>query len=115
VHAVEKLSLGVIFHSNTVRARETAAPAALALGLPLIEHPATDVSGLMREISKHHAGRRVLVVGHGNTVPQIIGAAGGPELPDIAHHEFDDLFVLDICRCGRGSELRHLQYGPPSP
>lgn len=35
-----------IFHSNTVRTRETAAPLARALGLPRVERPAADVAGL---------------------------------------------------------------------
>lgn len=116
VHAVEKLAVAAIFHSNTVRARETAAPLARALGLPMVERPAADVAGLLQEISTRHGGERVLVVGHGNTVPQLIRAAGGPELPDIAHAEFDDLFLLDLCRCRLGrAELRRLQYGAPSP
>jgi broad specificity phosphatase PhoE len=116
LHAVEKLGLAAVFHSDTVRARDTAAPLANALALPTREHPAADVAGLLRDIFEQHRGQRVLVVGHGNTVPQIIAAAGGPELSDIAHDEFDNLFVLTACRCGRRrSELSRLQYGAPSP
>jgi hypothetical protein len=87
-----------------------------ALALATREHPAADVASLLRDIFDHHRGQSVLVVGHGNTVPQIIAAAGGPELPDIAHDEFDDLFVLTTCGCGgRRTELSRLQYGAPSP
>jgi broad specificity phosphatase PhoE len=116
LHAVEKLGLAAVYHSDTVRARDTAVPLASALALATREHPAADVAGLLRDIFEQHRGQRVLVVGHGNTVPQIIAAAGGPELPDIAHDEFDDLFVLTTRRCGRrGTELSRLQYGEPSP
>jgi broad specificity phosphatase PhoE len=116
LHALEKLGLARVFHSETARARDTAAPLALALGLPALERPAADVEGLLKEISTQHRGERVLVVGHSNTVPKLIAAAGGPELPDLAHDEFDDLFVLEICRCGLGrTELRRFQYGAPSP
>jgi broad specificity phosphatase PhoE len=116
LHALEKLGLARVFHSDTVRARDTAAPLALALGLPIVERPAADIDGLLEEITRQHRGERVLVVGHSNTVPKIIAAAGGPALPDLAHDEFDDLFVLDVCGCGRRrTELRRFQYGAPSP
>jgi hypothetical protein len=58
----------------------------------------------------------VLIVGHSNTVPQIIRAAGGPELPDLPENEFDNLFVLTACSCfGARAHLVRLQYGQPSP
>lgn len=58
----------------------------------------------------------MFVVGHSNTVPDIIEAAGGPALPDIDDEEFDNLFVLTVCRCGRGRvTLLNLQHGPASP
>lgn len=116
LHALEKLGLARVFHSDTLRARDTAAPLALALGLPMVERPAAAVDELVKEISSQHRGERVLVVGHGNTLPKLIVAAGGPELPDLAHDEFDDLFVLELCGCGRRrAELRRFQYGAPSP
>lgn len=115
LRAVEKLGLTAVFHSDTARARDTAAPVLQALALAPSERPAAAAPELVREILEQHRGGRVLVVGHGNTVPQIIGAAGGPELPDIAHDEFDDLFVLGVCSCRRAAHLARLQYGAPSP
>src|ERR1044071_7522111 len=50
LRAVEKLGLTAVFHSNTVRARETAAPLAAALGLSASERPAADVAGLVQEL-----------------------------------------------------------------
>jgi broad specificity phosphatase PhoE len=116
VHVGERLELSAIYHSNTVRARDTAAPLASALGLVPIERPASDVAALVDEVLAERHGQRVLVVGHGNTVPQMIAAAGGPVLPDIAHDEFDRLFVLTTSRSWRGQpELAELQYGAVSP
>jgi broad specificity phosphatase PhoE len=111
-----KLAPAAIYHSDTQRTRDTAAPLAQALGLTPIEHAAGDVDGLLAEILERWRGQRVLVVGHGNTLPQIIRAAGGPALPDIAHDEFDDLFVVNVCSCWpRRAELVQLQYGADSP
>lgn len=118
-HALAKEPLAAVYHSDTRRTRDTAAPLAHALGLAPLERPALAVDGLVREIFAEHRGERTLVIAHSNTAAQIIAAAGGPALPGIADDEFDDLFVLDACRClgglvGRAS-LHRLQYGPPSP
>ncbi|HWO10581.1 MAG TPA: phosphoglycerate mutase family protein [Polyangiaceae bacterium] len=111
-----KLAPAAIYHSNTQRARDTAGPLARALGLSPLERPAADVDGLLAEILEQRRGQRVLVVGHSNTVPQLIRAAGGPSLPDLEHDEFDDLFVLSVCSCWpRRAEVTHLQYGAASP
>ena len=38
----------------------------------------------------------VLVVGHSNTIPSIIGALGGPDLPDLDGSEYDLLYFLSL-------------------
>jgi broad specificity phosphatase PhoE len=111
-----KLEPAAIYHSDTQRTRDTAAPLARALGLTPLERPARDVDGLLAEIFEQRRGQRVLVVGHGNTVPQLIRSAGGPAIPDIGHDEYDDLFVLTVCSSWfRHAELVRLQYGAASP
>lgn len=116
VHVGEKAGIVAIYHSDTERARQTAAPLATALGITPVIYPANDAAALVSQIFADHRGERVFVVGHSNTVPQIITAAGGPSLPDIAAVEFDNLFVLSVCRCRRGlATLVNLQYGAPSP
>ena len=115
-HAARLAGVAAIYHSNTVRTRDTAAPLAAALGLTPVEYPAADAAGVVADVFADHRGETVLVVGHSNTVPQILSAAGGPSLPDIDDEEFDRLFVLTVCRCRRGAaRLLPLQYGVPSP
>jgi broad specificity phosphatase PhoE len=111
-HAMAKAELVAIYHSDTVRARDTAAPLAALLGATPKVRPAADVSSLVREVFAEHRGGRVLIVGHSNTVPQIIGAAGGPAVADIPENEFDNLFVLTVCGCTeRRASLVRLRYG----
>jgi hypothetical protein len=63
-----------------------------------------------------HGGKRVLVVGHSNTVPKIVAAAGGPKIPDLGEKEFDDLIVLEVGpESPATARLLHLQYGAASP
>lgn len=114
VHVMQKAALAAIIRSDTVRAEQTAAPLAAATGITPIVIPATNVMAVVDEIRGRHRGQKILVVGHSNTVPQIIAALGGPALPDIAENEFDNLFMLELCGC-RIPAFANLQYGVPSP
>jgi broad specificity phosphatase PhoE len=38
----------------------------------------------------------VLVVGHSNTVPAIVGALGGPTLPDLCDTQYATMFVVTL-------------------
>lgn len=116
VHVGEKAGIAAIYRSDTERARQTVAPIAAALGITPEIYPANNTAVLVSQIFVEHRGGKVFVVGHSKTVPQIILAAGGPSLPNIADGEFDNLFVLTVCRCRRGlATLVDLQYGAISP
>jgi 2,3-bisphosphoglycerate-dependent phosphoglycerate mutase len=116
VHVGEKAGLAAIYRSNTIRARDTAALLASAVGLTMVEYVASETGPLVDTIFANNRGQTVLVVGHSNTVPEIIQAAGGPALADIAELEFDNLFVVTVCRCRRGpARVFNLQYGAVSP
>src|SRR6266550_8925661 len=78
VHIGEKAGIVAIYHSDTERARQTAAPLAAALGITPVVYPAANTTALVSQIFAEHRGGKVFIVGHSNTVPQIISAAGGP-------------------------------------
>jgi phosphohistidine phosphatase SixA len=112
---LEKAGVSVIVHSDTQRAAQTAAPLAAAAGITPVVLPAKDYAAIAGEVRKHPGGA-LLIVGHSNTVPAIITALGGPPLPDLGEAEFDDLFMLTLCRCGwRPARLVKLQFGAISP
>jgi 2,3-bisphosphoglycerate-dependent phosphoglycerate mutase len=116
VHLMERASLQAIYHSEARRTEQTAQPLATALGLTPIQFPAADVQALVNHVLANHIGETVLVVGHSDTVAQIIAAFGGPQIPDIANNEFDNVSVLTLCRCSRWpAKLTTLQYGAVSP
>lgn len=115
VHATERAGITAIIRSDAVRAEQTAQLLATALGITPIALPGNDIEGIADEI-RSRRGQTVLVVGHSNTVTPIIAALGGPSLPQIGEAEFDNLYVLNVCRCSRGApRMTHLQYGAPSP
>ena len=102
-----------IYHSDTHRTRDTAAPLVAALGLEPFEYPAKDVAVLIERILLDDAGKAVLVVGHINTVPAILTALGAPPMPDLCDAEHANLFVL---RMGPGAvQVTRGRYGAADP
>jgi broad specificity phosphatase PhoE len=99
------------------RTRDTAAPLAARLGLqPQVvatrrgANHVAELAAVLRGLDG-----TVLVVGHSNTVPDLIAAFGGPKLPMICESRYGHLLVL---RPADGNLLR-LRYGdadpPPEP
>lgn len=84
-----------IFTSEVQRTRETAEPLAKKLGLQPEAVVAKDVDALVQKLQAGAAGEVALVVGHSNTVPQIIERLGGGKVT-IADAEFDRLFVVTL-------------------
>jgi broad specificity phosphatase PhoE len=93
--------VSAIYATDTERARDTAKPLADALGLKLTQY---DTGGGMRGpvdarpfvamLAKEHAKDVVLVVGHSNTIPDLLKALGCPGDLKIAPDEYDNLFVV---------------------
>ena len=57
-----------------------------------------------------HAGGSVLVVGHSNSIPDVIKTLGGDVAPAIDEKKFDDLFVVTVYGKGK-AKVAHLKYG----
>jgi broad specificity phosphatase PhoE len=79
-----------IYVSNTRRAHETAAPLAAKLGLAVKEYPAADLDGLVARVRAEPGA--VLIVGHSNTVPEIVARLGGARPAPIADDRFGDVW-----------------------
>ena len=91
-----------IFTSDLRRTKETAKPLTHLLGIaPVVI--ADDFTAAANQIKA--AGKRVLVVGHSNTVPEFIKKLGGPANVVINATEFDRLFVLQVPGHGADSLL----------
>jgi broad specificity phosphatase PhoE len=80
-------------------------------GLPTVRLLAA--AELSDHILRNRAGQTVLVVGHNNTVPELIGLLGGPSLPVINDCEFDNLFVL-VKHSNTTATVSKFKYGEPT-
>ncbi len=113
VHVAERSGTTAIYHSGANRTRLTATPLANALGITMNQIASSTQT--IDHIFNNHSGETVVVAGHSDTVPEMIGLAGGPTLPHITSTEYDNLFVLSRCNCFTGpTKLVNLQYGAPS-
>ena len=82
-----------IYTSEFKRTKETAQPLAAKLGLQIQAVTSKDAAGLVAKIKAEHARATVLVIGHSNTIPEVIKAFGGPDLK-IADDEYTGIFIL---------------------
>ncbi len=89
-----QVGVDVIITSEFMRTRETGGLIAADLGINHGAMPAADITGLVRRLQTQHAHDTVLVVGHSNTVPQIIAGLGVSQAVEIAEDDFANLFVV---------------------
>ncbi|MDH3990344.1 MAG: histidine phosphatase family protein [Gammaproteobacteria bacterium] len=95
------------------RTEETARPLADALGLPLNSYDAADTESIMEHIVSAHKGKIILVVGHSNTLPALIGNMGASKkVPEIGESEYDNIYIVSIPWFGKTKTIR-LRYGEP--
>ncbi len=96
-----------IYVSPALRNRLTAAPLAQRLGIPATVAPADDPKGLVRRVLREHAGGRVLIVGHSDTVPAIVAALSGHSaIPDLDAEEYGTMYIVTVPRIGDANLLR---------
>jgi broad specificity phosphatase PhoE len=99
--------LDAIYVSPALRNRLTAAPLAARLGLSETVAPPDDPRALARRALREHAGGRVLIVGHSDTVPQIVAAlSGNLEIPDLGDQEYGTMYIVTVPRIGHANLLR---------
>lgn len=105
--------IDAIYSSAYRRTEETAKPLADALGLAITPYDAADTETIMDEVVSDHRGEVVLVVGHSNTVPALIGNMGASKnVPEIAEDEYDNIYIVSIPWFGKTKTIR-LRYGTP--
>ena len=108
-----------IFSTDVPRTKHTAEVLARSLGLPVIIYNAE--AAVIKRILKTCPGKRVLIVGHSNTVSSLIAKCGctppASITPNIPDAQFDNLFLVLVAKninlntC----EVIHMKYGAVTP
>ena len=90
--ALKDAKITAIFATEFKRTQQTAAPLAKALGLTVKIVTSKSEAGLIADLKA--AKGNVLVVGHSNTVPEIIKRLGVTTVVAIGDDDFDNLFIV---------------------
>lgn len=104
-----------IYANGARRTRETAAPLASTLGLPVIElDEPYQVEAFMQDVLRDHKGDIVLIVTHADAIAPLIEELHGSKHVKIGADEHDNLFVVSIPWFGKVKTLR-FRYGVGVP
>ena len=90
--ALKDAGITAIFTTEYKRTQQTAAPLAKARGIQATTVPARDMPALIEKIKA--ASGNVLVVGHSNTVADVISRLGVTDAVKVGDNDYDNLFVL---------------------
>jgi len=106
------VKIDAVYATQFQRTKNTAAPIAEALGLPVgIRNTGpTYAADLAMHIRSAHAGQTVLVVGHSNSTPEVMRALGATDVPAIPETQYDNLFVLTDA-AGAAPKVVALRFG----
>jgi broad specificity phosphatase PhoE len=97
-----------VYATEYQRTTETAKPLADLLRVSIQQVPATDTARLVEQLKARHAQDTVVVVGHSNTVPEIVKAYGAA-IPAIADDDFGNVFVV-VPKPGGSALVLRLRY-----
>jgi phosphohistidine phosphatase SixA len=109
------VDLKAVYRTEYERTRQTAAPTAAAHNLTPIELKSDDVQGLAKALRARPPLEDVLVVGHSDTIPNILHELGVSTRAVIGSGDYDNLFI--VASRGDGEPGFHwLHYGDaPAP
>jgi phosphohistidine phosphatase SixA len=97
-----------IYVTNTRRTQQTALRLSQRLGITSeVVDAKTDSAELAKRVLDENRGGRALIVGHSNTVPELVKALSGTKaVPPIGEEEYDTMYVVTVPSIGQTSVLR---------
>ncbi len=102
-----------IFSTNYKRTKLTGFPLADRIGLVITPYVQAEATAFVNQLKANAAGKNVLIIGHSNTILELIEAFGLKRpLPTIPDDEYDHIFALTIK--GDKIEVRSATYGVKS-
>ncbi|MCY1520812.1 Histidine phosphatase superfamily [compost metagenome] len=105
-------TLDSIFSTNYKRTKLTAYPAADKIGISIKTYNPQDQKQLAEQLLKNAEGKKILIVGHSNTVQEILMAFGvAKPVKELTEEDYDYIFTLTIK--GDKKEVKVDRYGVP--
>ncbi|MFD2365309.1 SixA phosphatase family protein [Pseudoduganella sp. GCM10020061] len=91
---LQKTGITSIYSSTTNRTKQTAQPLAARSGLEVQTYDPSAPKALVEKVKSQNGA--VLVVGHSNTLPELVRLFGGTPGADISDNEYDRLYQLIV-------------------
>lgn len=118
---LSRAGIKAILTSQFTRTKQTAEPLATKLGLTVTpftlkinpSNPRQIAADSTAEVTNkilERSGEGVLVIGHSNSIPDVIKMLGGDVVPTIDERKFDDLFIVTVYAKGKAKVVQ-LKYG----
>jgi broad specificity phosphatase PhoE len=104
-HILKDSQITAVFVTEFKRTQETAAPTAKEAHVSPTVVPAKDVSGLVTKLRAVNGN--ALVVGHGNTIPDLVKALGIARPISIPEDDYTEILVVSV---GDVPQLLRLRY-----
>jgi phosphohistidine phosphatase SixA len=95
--------VAALYATQYQRTQQTLAPLAAQTGLPIIVRPITSEGPrdhavqLAQEILSSDNTGTVVIAGHSNTVDDLTVAFNATPVDELAHSDYDSLFLLQVC------------------
>lgn len=83
-----------IYVTEYMRTAKTAEPLARRIGRQPVVVPRTEVAALIDKLRTTHPQQRVMVVGHNDTLPDILSALGHPKHIQITPSDYGNVFIV---------------------
>jgi phosphohistidine phosphatase SixA len=116
--ALDGAEVGAIYSTQFKRTRATVEPLAKRFNVPVTARPigsgdvAIYAAQLARDVLAQDVGKTVAIVGHSNTVPELVKAFSGRAIPSLTDEDYDHLYI--IVRPSTGpARLFQTRYGAP--
>jgi probable phosphoglycerate mutase len=113
--ALASANVQAVVTTQFARTKDTGRPTAEAKGAPMevVNAGGAGHAKAVADAARKHAGKTVLIVGHSNTVTQIVEALGGPPAKDLCDSDYSYIWTVVID--GSTSRVVRSTYGAPSP
>lgn len=111
--ALKRTPISQLIATQYQRTQQTLLPISTERHLPITVLEAkkpleTHIQHIVEQV--HAVKGNSLIAGHSNTVPLIIKALGGPDIPNISEDDYSQLFLLSI-NDGQAASLISTRYG----
>jgi broad specificity phosphatase PhoE len=115
-------NIKAIYTSQFARTKLTGEPLAKQVGVPVTaitlktspSNPRAiaeeSTQEIVEKIMSQQTDGNILVIGHSNSIPDVIKMLGGNDVPTIDEKKFDDLFIVTVY-ANRRAKVVHLKYG----